>query len=204
MTGLNDIRDIPFGWRELLAAVQAVCPTAVLAGGCLRDRDNGRPVKDLDIFIFADSDREAFGHINALTESEFEVSYDETYEGGGAYPDDQNLEVIQIAALHAGPAMENLGGLPVQLIFTRWDTSRIVERFDYGICRLSFDGENIVRPLEYDEDREAQVFRLRRDRPTAISMRGSIRRYARLVNEKYEGWDWWPFEQTLTPLEPFA
>lgn len=197
MTGLNDINDIPVKWRELLAAIQAVCPSAVLAGGALRDRDNGVAVKDLDIFITARDARDAFDAIIALTAADLEVSFDET-NGDTAYPEDQNLEVVQIADLHT-----TITSLPVQLIFTNWDTARIVERFDYGICRLSFDGEQIVRPPEYDEDREKQVFRLRRDRPTPISMRGSIRRYARLTRDKYEGWDWWPYEAPVGFADAF-
>lgn len=188
MTGLRDAADIPEPWRKLLASIQTVCPSAVLAGGALRDIDNARPVKDLDIFIHAKGDREAFMAIELLRVAGFDISFDTTFGAGQAYPEDQNLEVVQIADLHDGP-------LPAQLIFTNWPTERIVERFDYGICRLSFDGQSIVRPPEYDEDREAQLFRLRRDRPTPISMRGSIRRFARLTNDKYQGWDWAAFEE---------
>lgn len=183
---------IPADWSALLRAIRRVCPTAVIAGGALRDLDNGREVKDIDVFVFADSDREAFAAMEALNGANLDVSYDETFEGGKAYPEDQNLEVIQIAELH-GHDLE----VPVQLIFVRWDTARIVERFDYGICRLSWDGETLTRPPEYDEDKAAKVFRLRRDRPTPISMRGSVRRYARLTAEKYPDWDWWPFEAQL-------
>ena len=42
---------IPSAWRAALGAVQSVVPQAVLAGGALRDRDNGKKVKDLDIFL---------------------------------------------------------------------------------------------------------------------------------------------------------
>jgi hypothetical protein len=186
MTGLNDNADIPLWWRELLIAVQAVCPTAVIAGGCLRDRDNGREVKDIDIFIRAHAMQVVDGHIAAFRKAGFEIDFAPSEKT--AYPEDQNLEVVALADVRDHP-------LPVQLIFVNWDTANIIERFDYGICRLSFDGVTITRPPEYDEDREARVFRLRRDRPTAVSMRGSIHRYARLSSEKYQGWTWWPFVQ---------
>jgi hypothetical protein len=189
VTGLNDINDIPSGWRELLAGVQSVCPSAVIAGGALRDRDNGRAVKDLDVFIRVGNFNDVAQAISRLADAGFEVSYDET-STDAAYPEDQNLEVVQIADLHT-----RLVNIPVQLIFTTWPTEGIVDRFDYGICRLSFDGEKIVRPPEYDEDREKRVFRLRRDRPTPAAMRGSILRYARLTRDKYEGWDWAPHEE---------
>lgn len=178
--------NIPDSWGALVRSIREVCPTAVLAGGALRDLDNAREVKDLDIFIFADSDREAFGHIDALNAGPFSVSFDETFEGGKAYPEDQNLEVIQIADL-----LDH--DLPVQLIFVRWPTDRIVERFDYGICQLAYDGSELTKGEHYEADKAAQVFQLRRDRPTPVSMRGSVRRYARLTAEKYAGWDWAPY-----------
>lgn len=173
---------IPAEWTELLLRIRAVCPTAVLAGGALRDLDNGREVKDLDVFIGEGTMDGALRAIRALQEAGFEVVYDETFEGGKVYPEDQNLEVVLVAE------MEGFD-LPVQLIFTGWRTEIIVDRFDYGVCRLSWDGKELVRPPEYDEDKAAQVFRLRRDRPSPASLRGSVRRYARLV-EKYPGWDW--------------
>lgn len=185
MTGLNSPADIPAWWRDLLARVQLACPSAVIAGGCLRDRDNGREVKDIDIFISAVTMREADDAMAALRRTGLVVSF--VPSEATAYPDDQHLEVVAIADVLRFE-------LPVQLIFTDWPTSRIVDRFDYGICRLAFDGKSVTRPLEYDGDREAKVFRLRRSRPTPVSMRGSIHRYARLV-QKYEGWTWWPFEQ---------
>lgn len=194
-TGLNGSHDIPQAWRDVLAAIRAVCPSAVLAGGCLRDRDNGRDVKDLDVFINARWLDDAELCIYQLREGGFNVIFEPSDKT--AYPEDQNLEVVAVAELDASA----LVNIPVQLIFTNWPTERIVERFDYGICRLSFDGTSIIRPPEYDEDREARVFRLRRERPTAVAMRGSIHRYARLTSEKYAGWTWWPFEPSdeLTP-----
>lgn len=47
------VNDVPLAWRQLLADVQLELPRggAVLAGGALRDLDNGVEVKDLDIFI---------------------------------------------------------------------------------------------------------------------------------------------------------
>lgn len=186
MSALQTVADIPLAWQKELADLRAVCPTAVLAGGALRDLDNGREVKDLDIFIRAMSEREALCAIELLNASGFHVEHQPS--DLTSYPEDQNLEVVLIANVVGSDETP-----PVQLIFTNWDTDRIVERFDYGICRVAFDGTNLVVSDDYIDDREAQVFRLRRDRPTAISMRGSIHRYARLTADKYPGWTWWPY-----------
>src|SRR3546814_9124183 len=42
--------EIPAAYAATLAHVRAVFPGALIAGGCLRDLDNDRPVKDIDIF----------------------------------------------------------------------------------------------------------------------------------------------------------
>ncbi len=179
---------IPDAWAAILADMQRVCPSAVLAGGCLRDLDNDKPVKDLDVFITEGSMQRVERIVGSLREAGYTV--EPTFGDTTAYPEDQNLAVVAVVGIEH-PASS---GLAVQLIFTNWDTALITERFDYGICRLAFDGETLTKPPEYIEDKSARVFRLRRDRPTPVSMRGSIRRYARLVNEKYQGWDWWPYE----------
>lgn len=178
---------IPDSWGALVRSIREVCPSAVLAGGALRDLDNGRDVKDLDIFIEVAGEAQAVDALAALeaglvTQTVHYEPSDLTY-----YPQDQNLEVILVAEL-----LDH--DIPIQLIFVRWPTARIVERFDYGICQIAYDGVELTKGPNYDQDKADQVFALRRDRPTAISMRGSVKRYARLTAEKYAGWDWRAYE----------
>src|SRR3546814_19329576 len=45
--------EIPEKWRELVAAGRSVFPTAIIAGGAMRDLENGKPVKDIDINVEA-------------------------------------------------------------------------------------------------------------------------------------------------------
>ncbi|MBI3440838.1 MAG: hypothetical protein HY052_03375 [Proteobacteria bacterium] len=53
------IRSLPTEeWWQVLAAVQNIgAPEAVIAGGALRDKLNGRPVKDVDIFLKTRGDK---------------------------------------------------------------------------------------------------------------------------------------------------
>lgn len=188
--------NIPQSWRDLLAAIQAVCPSAVIAGGALRDLDNHRPIKDVDIFINARGMDQALDACAALKAAGYPVVPE--FDEKNVYPEDENLEVVLVTDLGVAVTATDdayLTKVPVQLIFVNWDTARITERFDYGICRLSFDGGAVIPPLEYVDDKANKVFRLRRNRPTPMSMRGSIHRYARLIAEKYQGWTWWPFEE---------
>jgi tRNA nucleotidyltransferase/poly(A) polymerase len=185
---------VPARWQRLLLAIREVCPSAVLAGGALRDLLLDRPIKDLDIFINARAMQLADEAIAALRLAGFTVEFDPC--DLTAYPEDQNLEVVAVATLSTPEDLAPFAGLrvlPVQLIFTNWDTSRITDRFDYGICQVAYDGETITFGDHFNSDRIEEVFRLRRDRPTPVSMRGSVHRYARLVN-KYPGWTWWPYD----------
>lgn len=195
--------NIPQSWRDLLAAIQAVCPTAVIAGGALRDLDNFRPIKDVDIFINARGMVEAQDACAALKAAGYPV--EPTFDEKTVYPEDENLEVVLVTDLGVTVCATDdayLVQVPVQLIFVNWDTARITDRFDYGICRLSFDGGAVIPPMEYIDDKANKVFKLRRSRPTPLSMRGSIHRYARLTAEKYQGWTWWPFEEPCDFLLP--
>lgn len=185
---------VPADWQALIRAIRAVCPSAVLAGGALRDLLLDRPIKDLDVFIEAGSMQRAEEAMADLQARGFAI----TFEPGEltAYPEDQNLEVVAVADLtppKACMAYAGLQPLPVQLIFTNWPSANIMDRFDYGICQVVYDGEEITFGPHFNSDRVGEVFRLRRDRPTPISMRGSVHRYARLL-AKYPGWTWWPYE----------
>lgn len=190
---------LPPEWLKAILKLRLTCPSAVLAGGALRDLDNNGPVKDFDVFIHAQKAGDADDAMAALTDAGFTVLFDPNEET--AYPQDQNLEVIAVAELEGLNVTWCGAQLPVQLIFVNWDTARIVDRFDYGICQLSTDGETVTIGDGYAEDKASKVFRLRRDRPTPLSMRGSIHRYARLTADKYAGWTWWPYDP---PCEAFA
>lgn len=102
---------IPQSWTDLLSQIQAICPSAVLAGGALRDLDHGVPVKDLDIFIRAGSNDEAVG-LNELLGG-VPMSDPDTQ----MYP--ASMAEIQLVT-DLDPESEiinNETGLPVQLIF---------------------------------------------------------------------------------------
>ena len=42
---------IPQEWQDVLKQVQEVFPSAIIAGGALRDLMHGKPIKDVDIFV---------------------------------------------------------------------------------------------------------------------------------------------------------
>jgi hypothetical protein len=176
--------DIPENWKTLLAAVREVLPDAVIGGGCLRDLDNGREVKDIDIFTSGANMRRLTNNRDELIEAGFDC---DEIDPDKLYPIGDGNDVVGHFDILGGV------GLPVQIIVVNWPIARIVERFDFGICWLAFDGETLTRPVEYDEDKRDKVFRLRRQR-TNEEMVASVHRYARL-SRKYEGWRFALYEE---------
>lgn len=187
--------DIPLDVCGILSRIQSIAPLAVIGGGALRDADNDRPVKDLDIFIPCRGEADAVDIMFSLGKLDFAVSYEQSQES--MYPEDQNLEVVAVAEMGITAA-----GTPIQLIFTNHGFTKQSDRFDYGICQIEFDGKELYRSEAYLEDQQRKVFRLARDRETPMAMRGSIHRYARLV-QKYPEWTWWPYEVSPDPFSVF-
>lgn len=178
---------IPNSWQQILEQIQRITPDAVIAGGALRDLDNGVDVKDLDIFIQARSNTEAHYLIAHLERIGIKIVCDTCKN----YPEDKNLEVVLVAYTE-----EAVEGTPVQLIFTNWDIHNLVDRFDYGICQIAYDGKEYRVHPNYSEDKLKKQFKLRRTRRNDLEMRASVLRYARLL-EKYPEWDWQPFTEEI-------
>lgn len=175
--------DIPAAWTQALDAIQQIAP-AVMAGGCLRDLDNGREVKDIDIFV---SDRGARANgLYALREQliEADLACAEIDESK-MYPVGDGNDLIGCIDMEFADCCP-----PVQIIMVACSLDRILERFDYGICRISFDGTVLVRHPDYIADREAKLFRLRLHRDHQ-QLSASVHRFARLTR-KYEDWRFVP------------
>lgn len=188
-----DKNDIPMPWLDALAVIKLYCPEAMLAGGALRDLDNGREVKDLDIFVKG-------GKLEALYQLHSRMSSDGIYvediDPDAQYPIGDGNDVTGYFTC----GFEGLDK-PVQIIMVDYPFEILLERFDYGICRILYDGKQLHVHADYIEDQEAQVFRLRRERNN-IELSASVHRYARIV-QKYEGWRWLGYEKpfNLWPLE---
>jgi len=171
-TGLNDLNDIPRAWRSALASIQTLAPEAVIAGGCLRDREHGVKVKDIDIFVPCES---VDSHEGKLFEQrmkndgwqDVQTLHDESYNGSRISR--------SIETMFPGCPPINIIVMPYALI-----------EFDFGICQIEFNGKRILRTRDYNIDFRAKQFRLVPKVGDAEFVR-SLNRWARL-KEKYEGW----------------
>lgn len=168
---------IPGEWTKTLLAIQALGTPAVIGGGALRDLDNGRPIKDVDVFVPCKTDTDVqvwHAKLSAIFSCD-------PIDSEAWYPLGEANEVVGFFTFRAS------GLYPFQFIGVQWDVAKIIDRFDFGICKLSYDGQTVTIHPDYLADKEAKVFRLRRPRDDQ-QLRASVIRYARLY-AKYEGWD---------------
>lgn len=175
------VDDIPRAWKHALAAVQVAAPEALMAGGCLRDRDLGVKVKDIDIFVpsrYAGTPDEARIMADTLRSvgwKQVGMSVDKTYSDARRF---KELSGIIDARYPGCP--------PIQIIVGSFNMPKLISEFDFGICQISFDGTTLRRTSDYHHDRAAKVFRVVPELDDDSFIR-TINRWARL-KEKYPTW----------------
>ncbi len=135
---------IPALWHVALRAVQETCPGAIIAGGALRDLDNDRPVKDVDIFFPCDG-ADAFAAAVWTLETELDVKTD--YTLGKEYRENFN-DVVGVARFTVQNTEFELIGIDLE----QTGVKNIVDRFDFGLCQISYDGKFVHRTAAYGVD----------------------------------------------------
>lgn len=142
---------IPAAWCEVLERVRAEFPKAVIAGGCLRDLDFGKPVKDVDIFIpisccpddqFDDALRDMFDAIELMNASVYGHKLKKEFDR-------------QIFACYDVKE----AGIDYNIIVTN-DHAAQSSTFDFSICQIEFDGTVVKATAEYLETRDTKVIKL--------------------------------------------
>jgi hypothetical protein len=169
--------DIPKAWRSALASVQLTFPDAVIAGGCLRDREQGVKVKDIDIFI-STTNPGSYGAGSIVSRLERDGWADVALNGDESYGRD-----VMARGITAVVDLKYPGCPPLQLIAMKQFK---LEEIDFGICQIMFDGKRIVRLPDYHYDLAAKQFRIIPKMTDALFVR-SLGRWARL-KEKYPAW----------------
>ncbi len=174
--------DIPKSWVKELQRLQSIHRNVVLAGGALRDLDLGLPVKDLDFFVSAGNESEALALAKQMGAKEVENWEELDEEDRRCYPDSMR-EIIHVADLK-----KQVDGKTVQLVFVNWVVWNIIERFDYGLCQIMFDGTKVKVTKAYSEGKADKVLKVvRADTPAALS--SSVKRFCRW-QDKFPGYDW--------------
>lgn len=170
--------------RNALVKVQEFEGGAVLAGGFLRDMDNGVQPKDLDFFLmapevdtegFAKSIFDSFGHTFKLLGRE-----------GEEYP--MGLTVFESVTYP-------VGDFPINLVFTPYG-HRHPLAFDIGLCEIYLlrPGDPLFRSRNYKQDQENNTLTITTVADSYASQQGLVHesesiphhiKHLRRLTEKY-------------------
>lgn len=185
MTGMI----LPPAWLNLISRVRSVLPSAIIAGGALRDLDNMRPVKDIDVFYTESTDK--LDGIHAALDGEYRYSR----MCPGEYLDGAAQEVTgTVTFLSVDDRMPELNLIQLDPSF---NVDSIIHRVDFGLCQIGFDQNGVVKTEAYEHDKLNRRFTLTRAETLEGTLR-SLKRYDRLA-QKYVGWDlyWLPEHDAL-------
>jgi hypothetical protein len=162
MTGLT----IPDSWCLLLKELQQNDPTAILAGGAIRDLYCGRkPIKDLDFFC-----------------KDTSACFDNKEWISGGRP----IEYTGMEYVCGIAWFPNAKPLPCNVIYGEEyeSTTQLLESFDFGLCQIAFDGLNIIKTWAFDWDWKHAVMTMRLTARHAGRRDLSLKRFERW-REKY-------------------
>lgn len=151
-----NVNQIPQVWADMLHKVQEELPSAIIAGGALRDLWHGKPIKDVDIFITLKEDEvdlEAIErkvlHIYPYAELVLTSMYGQ--RGNTATPGFRNIFTIW---------RMTVDDVIYELIFIE-DRGEIVhEVFDISLCHIAFDGEMLHVGKEFQRTVDDGVIRV--------------------------------------------
>lgn len=180
---------LPQPWLDTMSYVRSVLPSAYLAGGALRDLDNGREVKDLDVFFT----EEAYD-LSALEDGLAKMGYFYGAHCAGVYMTDAGKEVDGTTTYTSTDGEPELNLIQLTPDF---NPASIIDRVDFGLCQIGYGLMGVDATDAYRHDKANAVFTLTR----ADSVEGvlrSLKRYERL-SQKYLGWglEWKPEHAAL-------
>lgn len=163
-------------WSSLLQRIKTVEPKAHIAGGAVRDLLNGRTIKDIDIFVPAETDMSGIARTIESTHP-----FLTRITGGGYIPgaDPVVTETYEYRGVGQTP-------LNFVLLLGGFDIEMNMRRFDFGLCQAAFDGQHIIKSGDYLWDVLNCTFTLTRcDNYEQFSR--SLQRYERWQS-RYSGW----------------
>ena len=168
---------IPPSWLNVINAVRSqpswLCST--IAGGALRDMDNGRPVKDVDIFVPHLGSNET-----ALLAIQKAVPYAHIMEIEHNVHNTSQVGAAGISHFHF-----EVDGWKFEIsqVTESFDHLSLLSRFDIGICMVSLDKNGaIARTPVYSLDKAQKLIRVVR------ATGGRELEHAERIKRKYQDW----------------
>ncbi len=173
---------VPKAWERVRQDVaEIVRGPAYICGGALRDLENGARVKDVDIFVQADT----LDHMNYLL-SKLQIEF-------GPHDEHFEIDADYRTWCHEvlGFATWNIGLMEYQVVFVDpgsdlFTPEWTARRCDFGICQIVWDGEAVHTTEHYVNDKRDKTFTLVLSQNNR-GLEQSMRRWAR-ISQKYAGW----------------
>jgi hypothetical protein len=163
---------------DALRRVQQEFPTAIIAGGYLRDLDHGVEPKDIDIFIETNFELDTFEQLKDCLPDHYgrDVTRNSEYAKGDT------------AFIHGVYEFRRDGATPLNIIAcNKAREGRFMQeqlaRFDIGLCQVAFDGNKFEVTTAYCVDKYQRTLTL----VNPWSVAHSIDR-ARRISLRYPGW----------------
>jgi tRNA nucleotidyltransferase/poly(A) polymerase len=151
-----EVKDIPDAWKYMLHKIQEVFPQAIIAGGCLRDLQNGKPIKDVDIFI---NDDLSNGSISD-TKTELQILMPELITVCTNEYSNQGVSLMMRNV--QGVFRYDVDGNHYEIIVGSTEACDI-NHFDFGICQIKYDNKELVFTDAYEQDTKNKVIRVLND-----------------------------------------
>lgn len=168
--------NFPQKWHQFLRALHdGGFPEATIAGGAIRDLDNGRVIKDVDVFVNSHNPHE----IGVKLEAIFGV--ENVHAGLPEYVAWEKL-TGDLGGLYS----VSFGGETYEVIGCKGKVSaqHAALRNDMGICQIAWDGEAVFKSDLYRQDIRNKTMTVDVCIDKA-AMERTLRRYERL-SQKYE------------------
>jgi poly(A) polymerase-like protein len=167
-----------FDYAKVLATLQQVAPATHIAGGAVRDTVLQKQIHDIDVFMGHEHIEEAAALLRSA----------HSYVKVGEWK--QYLEFSDPAMTRVAKfekADETIPICIIGLVPGFAGPRENIGRFDFGICMAAFDGKQIMRRDEFDQDAEAHTFTLcRADNQAQFAY--SLSRFQKISAARYQGW----------------
>lgn len=177
---------VPKAWDDIYKQVKEQYPDALMAGGCLRDLENHRPVKDIDIFVCVPKVRDNRDWDSFETGTIFNPVTIKGYT-----PNEAAVETSFAPdnTIKAATVYESADGLPVNIIYVHSDIEPRdrLDNFDFGFNKIGYDGNTVFAHTDYSDDVLHRRMTLRRIENSEQVIK-SLQR-AQKFQEKYHKWN---------------
>lgn len=178
----TDIR-IPDAWIDVITKIRTVSfwKTATIAGGALRDLENGRQIKDVDIFLYyPGSNEDTRAELKSIP-----LGYDVLNE---IPHNSHNTSQLGSAGISHFTFKKHGWNFEISQRDQAFDYKTLLDAFDIGLCMISLDEQNrIYRTPEYKNDMKNKSITIVR------ATGGREQSHAERIQDKYNNW-------TIVPL----